>query len=344
MKTTIKRAERQLQALSEHLDGHITRDHGLFALGIGAHLGSGMIRCICFNKCMTAFEYDITLSEDMAIPLNAPDMDVLYFAYCLEGNCAVKLNESDNYVQLDALQTAVIFNAQETMGLLRVRKGQRFIFNIIGIDKSRYEKHFDGDFHGLEGRLKKLLGYFGTDRKYLHLGAYNLKIGEQIKSLQSQDLEHDIASFLHFEGICNLILANQITQFYQDIEKKANTTSLTGSELQVIHQVSEFICNYPEIQHSIKALCKKSGISPNKLQEGFKFMHGRTVSDYVRNVRVEKAELLLRTTDMNISEVVYSVGLTSRSYFCKIFKNKYNCSPKQYKSKRLCKVKIPEMA
>lgn len=33
---------------------------------------------------------------------------------------------------------------------------------------------------------------------------------------------------------------------------------------------------------------------------------------------------------VNISEIVYSIGLTSRSYFSKIFKEKYNCSPKYY--------------
>jgi AraC-like DNA-binding protein len=60
-------------------------------------------------------------------------------------------------------------------------------------------------------------------------------------------------------------------------------------------------------------------------------MHGRTVSDFVRNVRLEKAEDLIKNTDLNISEVVYSIGLTSRSYFCKIFKKKYDCSPKEYK-------------
>ena len=59
-------------------------------------------------------------------------------------------------------------------------------------------------------------------------------------------------------------------------------------------------------------------------------MHNRTVTDYIRNVRVEVAEELIKNTDLNISEIVYSIGLTSRSYFSKIFKEKYNCSPKYY--------------
>ena len=73
-----------------------------------------------------------------------------------------------------------------------------------------------------------------------------------------------------------------------------------------------------------------SGLSPFKLQEGFKTTHGRTVADFIRNVRLEKAEELIKTTDLNISEIVYTIGLSSSSYFSKIFKLKYNCSPKDY--------------
>jgi AraC-like DNA-binding protein len=51
-------------------------------------------------------------------------------------------------------------------------------------------------------------------------------------------------------------------------------------------------------------------------------------------VRVEKGEELIKTSDMNISQIVYSVGFSSRSYFSKIFRQKYNCSPKEYKEKQ----------
>jgi len=41
----------------------------------------------------------------------------------------------------------------------------------------------------------------------------------------------------------------------------------------------------------------------------------------------------MKTTDLNISEIVYSVGITSRSYSSKIFKDHYNMSPNDYRSK-----------
>ena len=129
----------------------------------------------------------------------------------------------------------------------------------------------------------------------------------------------------------HVILAMEIQQHKEDKKNaKNNFGSLTKDEMDDIKELSSFIKNYPEIQYSLKYLSKKSGLSPAKLQEGFKLLFDRTVTDYIRNVRVETAEHLIKTTDLNISEIVYSVGLTSRSYFSKIFKEKYNCSPKHY--------------
>lgn len=59
-------------------------------------------------------------------------------------------------------------------------------------------------------------------------------------------------------------------------------------------------------------------------------MEGTTVTNFIRNERLILAEELIQTSDMNISEIVYSIGFTSRSYFSKIFRNKFNCTPKAY--------------
>ena len=51
----------------------------------------------------------------------------------------------------------------------------------------------------------------------------------------------------------------------------------------------------------------------------------QAVAQQVRKLALDEvirlAEELIKTTDLNISEIVYTVGLTSRSYFCKIFKS-----------------------
>ena len=62
-------------------------------------------------------------------------------------------------------------------------------------------------------------------------------------------------------------------------------------------------------------------------------MYGRTVTEYIRHVRLEAARDLINTSELNISQIVYTIGFSSRSYFSKIFKAKYNISPSDYLKK-----------
>ena len=127
------------------------------------------------------------------------------------------------------------------------------------------------------------------------------------------------------------IKAKQVEQFTIDmVEGGTQSTTLLKKELETIREISDFIQNYPELPYSINSITSKTGLSPSKLQLGFKFMHSLTLGDYIRLVRLKKSEALIRTSDLNISQVVYSIGFTSRSYFCKIFKKQFGCSPKAY--------------
>jgi AraC-like DNA-binding protein len=168
------------------------------------------------------------------------------------------------------------------------------------------------------------------------MGSYNLKIAEKIEQLNAVTQTGIVRNLLK-EGILKIILAMEIQQHSDDLNafpKDANC--LTLKEMEEIKELSEFIKLSPEEPFTIKSLSKKSGLSPNKLQEGFKMIHDRTVNDYITHMRVLKAEILMRTSDLNISEIVYCIGFTSRSYFSKIFKQKFNCSPKEYKFNLSC--------
>lgn len=333
MLINIRRTEKELETLAKYLKGDISLENGIYSLNLNKETGVGQVRCICFNKFMTSMEIDVTLRVDTLVSLGTKDTDMLYFMYTLEGDCNHKFNDHFGYLDLEPLQTVVIASNEGTVSQLLIKKGHRLHFNLIRIDRTRYLEKFIGDFHGLDSKLKELLDIFDIkDRRY-HLGRHNLHIGEHIKALEKSTRNNDLSSLLQFEGISNLILADQIEQFFKEINNGCSTTTLSHRELQIIEDLSDFISNYPEIQHSVRSLCDKGGISSAKLQEGFKLKHQLTVSNYIRNVRLKKAEYLIRTSDLNISEVVYSIGLTSRSYFCKIFKQKYDCSPKEYRKK-----------
>lgn len=62
-------------------------------------------------------------------------------------------------------------------------------------------------------------------------------------------------------------------------------------------------------------------------------MYGMTVNQYVHSHRLKQATSLLGNSDLNISEIVIKVGLSSKSYFSKIFKDTYGVTPTGYRKK-----------
>lgn len=164
---------------------------------------------------------------------------------------------------------------------------------------------------------------------FIYSNGYNLRIAQHLRYINpTQEHATEMMNSLgHAHIIMGLLLELLIEQ---QNEKQQLHTSLRKWELDQLLKISSVIKEKPEGNYRVDDLARQTGINIPRLQKGFKEMHGHTVADYIRDIRLKKAEELFRTTDLNVSEVVYSVGLTSRSYFSRIFKKKYHCSPSQY--------------
>ncbi|EKY23488.1 helix-turn-helix domain-containing protein [Clostridium celatum] len=66
----------------------------------------------------------------------------------------------------------------------------------------------------------------------------------------------------------------------------------------------------------------------------FKKHIGMTCIQYINNYRLEKASLLLNSTSKPIMDISLEVGFDNLSYFNKLFKNKYNLTPKEFRSNK----------
>ncbi len=62
-----------------------------------------------------------------------------------------------------------------------------------------------------------------------------------------------------------------------------------------------------------------------------KGISGYTPNDYLRTVRLKRAAELLSTTDFNISEIAYKIGMNDPLYFSKSFKSQFGKSPSEYR-------------
>ena len=83
---------------------------------------------------------------------------------------------------------------------------------------------------------------------------------------------------------------------------------------------------------SPKLLAASQGISLGYLSSVFKKETGKTISQYICERRMEYAEYLLTTTNLQVQTISLHCGIMDAQYFSKLFKKHYGVPPLQYKS------------
>lgn len=118
-------------------------------------------------------------------------------------------------------------------------------------------------------------------------------------------------------------------------EKEVQKSMLSSEELkEITEKLKKVIAeNIYDPNLSPDQLASALGMSRTKFYRDIKGIDGQSLSDYVRNTRLEKAAHLLCSSHMNIQEIMNEVGFINSSHFTKIFKLKFEMTPTEYKKK-----------
>ena len=99
---------------------------------------------------------------------------------------------------------------------------------------------------------------------------------------------------------------------------------------EIIEKTVEYINNNLSSDLSLKRLASEAKFSPVYFHKLFKASIGMPLHSYIEDRRIKKAEKLLISTDMTLSEIAYECGFSSQSYFNYIFKRKKGLTPRDY--------------
>ena len=91
--------------------------------------------------------------------------------------------------------------------------------------------------------------------------------------------------------------------------------------------------NMGETSLSVETLGEKMCLSRVQLYRKTKALIGYSPNEYIRIARLKKASSLLEATDKTVSEVAYTVGFSSPSYFAKCYKEYFGENPKERRAR-----------
>jgi len=86
---------------------------------------------------------------------------------------------------------------------------------------------------------------------------------------------------------------------------------------------------------AVEDVCGLANMSYYYFVKFFKKMMGQSFTEYVNFRKIKRAEQLLLTRDISVSEVGELIGMANMAHFYKMFKRFNGCSPKEFQRKML---------
>jgi AraC-like DNA-binding protein len=103
-------------------------------------------------------------------------------------------------------------------------------------------------------------------------------------------------------------------------------------DLTLIREVESYISEYYcSDTFTVDSILKKTYTSYHRLNFLFKSIHGMTISEYIRNKRIEKSKEMIADNAKSISQIAYEIGYSSISNYILAFKKVYQITPGKYK-------------
>ena len=116
----------------------------------------------------------------------------------------------------------------------------------------------------------------------------------------------------------------EITAEVKEIEAESGDERLLADVVKLIED------HIDDTELNVNFLGDKLGVSSKQLYRKLKQHLGVTPVDFIRQVRMKKAAMLLQQNKFTISEIMYMVGFSSSSYFAKCFQAHFGVTPRQY--------------
>jgi two-component system response regulator YesN len=115
-----------------------------------------------------------------------------------------------------------------------------------------------------------------------------------------------------------------------ELELDVNQVEVTGYKKEILEL---FDTHYTNEAFSLQFIADEIGLSNGYLSTLFKDLFNQNFQDYLLKKRMEKAKILLLSTDLKNYEICDEIGFSDPNYFSTRFKHEFGLSPKQYKDK-----------
>lgn len=164
-----------------------------------------------------------------------------------------------------------------------------------------------------------------------------------------QEFDYDSCSLFYIQQLSILLSQQNVTQaeitsllylFFVGIFKSNNliqTSNIKTNKYDYLTIIESYIFNNFDKDVSLEDLANELHLSTRQLSRILQTKFKKSFSTLISDRRLEIATYLLLNTSEPISKIIENTHLNNESYFYRLFKKKYGCTPTEYRKKALQK-------
>lgn len=157
-----------------------------------------------------------------------------------------------------------------------------------------------------------------------------LPMEEVLLNLLQELLRHDEATPLICQGLLLRIFRLLSTQYDFSLSKKLQKKI----NWMLFEEITDYMNQHLKYM-SIGMLAEEFHFQDDYFNRLIKSQTKLTYTEYLQRLRLKRAEYLLQHTALNIDQIAEEVGYHNKGYFYKIFTERYQLTPAQFRKKKL---------
>ncbi len=139
------------------------------------------------------------------------------------------------------------------------------------------------------------------------------------------------SGFYRVMKILSILYELSIDSNYHLLSSSSFSHIKVSADSRRVQKVEEYINEHYSADIRLQTLSDLVGMTPTAFSRFFKLRTGKTISEYIIDIRLGIASRKLVDTTMSISEICYDCGFNNVSNFNRIFKRKKGVSPKSFR-------------
>lgn len=297
-----------------------------YSLLIPNSIGKGKITATNFYNGIGLYTFTCWFNDDTLLSLQNTNLDFIRLVHCLQGHVTNSSESIEESLRIGNHEYFFIVpKPNETHEILFPSKTEVKLC-YLDINRPRFKKSFPFRITEVEPLFYSLLRDGTKLEDNYHTGKFSLKVSDIIREVL--ECEEKGLPRIHFLRAKSLEILSYMLSRYRKEHGGDSYENLTTKDNRAVEKLTWHISQNLKDLKTNPELARMVGMNLNKLQHAFQTIYGQTLNEFIRDNRLSRALELIRQGDHTIGEIVEEIGLNSRSYFSKIFKNKYGVLPR----------------